>query len=116
MKKVLPILVLAQFFCTSLWFAGNAITLDIIKDLNLESSFLASITSAVQFGFITGTLCYALFAISDRVSPSKVFFISSLLAAFFNLGMVLQNIEANNILVFRFLTGFFLSGIYPVCM
>lgn len=116
MKNVLPVIVIAQFFCTSLWFAGNAITIDISKDLNLDSSFLASITSAVQFGFIIGTLFYAIFAISDRISPSKVFFISSLLATIFNLGIVLQNIEANNILVFRFLTGFFLAGIYPVGM
>lgn len=116
MKNVLLIIVIAQFFCTSLWFAGNAIILDIINDLNLETNFLANVTSAVQFGFIIGTLFYAVFAIADRVSPSKVFFISAVLAGIFNLGIVLNTIDANKILLFRFLTGFFLAGIYPVGM
>lgn len=116
MKNVLPIIVIAQFFCTSLWFAGNAVILDIISDLNLEATFLASATSAVQFGFIIGTFIYAVFAIADRVSPSKVFFLSAVLAAIFNLGIVLNHINATTILLFRFLTGFFLAGIYPVGM
>ena len=116
MKNVLPIIVIAQFFCTSLWFAGNAVILDIISDLNLEATFLASATSAVQLGFIIGTLFYAVFAIADRISPSKVFFVSAVLAAIFNLGIVLNDIDANEILLFRFLTGFFLAGIYPVGM
>ena len=116
MKNVLPIIVIAQFFCTSLWFAGNAIILDIIKDLNLEPNFLANVTSAVQFGFIIGTLFYAVFAIADRISSSKVFFISAVLAGIFNLGIVVNTNDANEILLLRFLTGFFLAGIYPVGM
>lgn len=116
MKNVLPIIVIAQFFCTSLWFAGNAVILDIISHLNLDVTFLASATSAVQFGFIIGTFIYAVFAIADRISPSKVFFVSAVLAAIFNLGIVLNDIDANEILLFRFLTGFFLAGIYPVGM
>ncbi len=116
MKYILPIIVIAQFFCTSLWFAGNAIILDLIKDLNLEATFLATITSAVQFGFISGTLFYAIFTISDRFSPSKVFFVSAVLAAIFNVGIVLNDISATEIVLFRFLTGFFLAGIYPVGM
>ena len=116
MKNILPIIVIAQFLCTSLWFAGNAIIIDIISDLNLEATFLANVTSAVQFGFIIGTLFYAVFAIADRISPSKVFFISAVLAGVFNLGIVLNHIDATEILIFRFLTGFFLAGIYPVGM
>ncbi|HYK76769.1 MAG TPA: MFS transporter [Daejeonella sp.] len=116
MKSVLPIIVVSQFFCTSLWFAGNSIISNIINDLHLESNFLAYLTSAIQFGFITGTLAFAIFNISDRFSPSVVFFISSILAGLFNLGIVINNIHSTEILLFRFLTGFFLAGIYPVGM
>jgi MFS family permease len=116
MRLILPIIVASQFFCTSLWFAGNSIASEIIKDLGLDHHFLAHLTSAIQFGFISGTLLFAVFTISDRFSPSRVFFYSSILAALFNLGMVIDNIDATEILLFRFLTGFFLAGIYPVGM
>ncbi|MBL7819692.1 MAG: MFS transporter [Saprospiraceae bacterium] len=116
MRLILPIIVVSQFFCTSLWFAGNSIISDIAKDLNLDNHFLAHLTSAIQFGFILGTLVFALFTISDRFSPSKVFFFSSILAGLFNLGISVNNIDSSEILLFRFLTGFFLAGIYPVGM
>jgi MFS family permease len=116
MRYVLPIIVISQFFCTSLWFAGNSIINDIAKDLHLAPQFLAHITSAIQFGFISGTLVFAIFTISDRFSPSLVFFISAILAALFNLGISINEIDSTEILAFRFLTGFFLAGIYPVGM
>ena len=116
MKIILPVIVLAQFLCTSLWFAGNSIITDIIKDLQLDPAFLAHITSAIQFGFIAGTLVFAVFTIADRFSPSRVFFISSLFAGLCNLGILIHSIQGNEILIFRFLSGFFLAGIYPVGM
>jgi len=116
MKLILPIIVVAQFLCTSLWFAGNAVAFDIVKDLNLAPGFLAHLTSAVQFGFISGTLIYALLTIADRFSPSAVFLISAILAALFNLGIVIEGINGTQLLAFRFFAGFFLAGIYPVGM
>src|SRR6185295_5410880 len=116
MKRILPTIVVSQFCCTSLWFAGNAIIPDILKELHLNSSFLADLTSAVQFGFIVGTLVFALFTVSDRFSPSRVFVLCALIAALFNLAIAMKGIHSIEILVFRFLTGFFLAGIYPVGM
>lgn len=115
-RWILPTIVIAQFFCTSLWFAGNAIISDIVKDFHLTSDFLAHLTSAVQFGFISGTLVFAVFTISDRFSPSLVFFISAIVAALFNIGISISGIDITGLLIFRFLTGFFLAGIYPVGM
>jgi MFS family permease len=113
---VLPVIVVSQFFCTSLWFAGNAVMPDIARTFNLDPRFVANLTSAVQFGFITGTFFYALLAIADRFSPSAVFFISALSAAVFNLGIVISGINITGLLFFRFLTGFFIAGVYPVGM
>ncbi len=116
MKITLPIIVIAQFLCTSVWFAGNSVISDLAYELHLEPFFLAHLTSAIQFGFITGTLVFAIFTISDRFSPSLIFFISSIIAGLFNLGITINNIDPGGILMFRFLTGFFLAGIYPVGM
>jgi len=115
-KWVLPIIVISQFFCTSLWFAGNAIMNDLVVTFHLNNSALGNLTSAVQFGFITGTLVFALLTISDRFSPSKVFFFCALIGGLFNLGIILENNTLTSLLAFRALTGFFLAGIYPVGM
>ena len=115
-KWVLPIIVISQFFCTSLWFAGNSVMSDLATTFQLSDNALGHLTSAVQFGFISGTLVFALFTIADRFSPSKVFLVCALLGAFFNLGITIENNNLTKLLGFRFLTGFFLAGIYPVGM
>jgi MFS family permease len=114
-RKVLPVIILSQFLCTSLWFGSNAVLPDLTLALQLKSSALAAITISVQLGFISGTLVYALFTIADRHHSSLVFFLSAVAAALCNAGIIL-NTELNVILVLRFFTGFFLAGIYPVGM
>lgn len=89
---------------------------DLITTFGLAGDALSNLTSAVQFGFIAGTLVFAVLTITDRFSPSKVFLVSALLGALFN-GMILW--EGNgpvSLLALRALTGFFLAGIYPVGM
>lgn len=115
-KFILPLIVLAQFMCTSLWFAGNAVMPDLIIILNLQESDLGYVTSSVQFGFIIGTLFYAFFTLADRFNPSRVFFISALLGAFCNVLITVSGLSFFQILFFRFFTGFFLAGIYPIGM
>ncbi len=115
-KWVLPIIVLSQFCCTSLWFAGNAVMGELSVDFQLPGGALSNLTSAVQFGFIAGTLVFALLTLADRFSPSKVFFFSALAGAAFNLCTILDGNGYTTLLLFRFLTGFCLAGIYPVGM
>ena len=119
MKKpryILPVIILSQFLCTSLWFAGNAVLSDLILNFGLTEESLGYLTSSVQLGFIVGALVFAIFCFADRFSPSKVFFVSSMLAAVFNLGLMWEGNNLSFILGFRFMTGFFLAGIYPVGM
>ena len=115
-KWILTTIVISQFFCTSLWFAGNAVMKDLVIRFHLPDNAFAHLTSAVQFGFITGTLCYAILTIADRFSPSLVFFLSSLAGAICNLGIIIEEQTFTSLLTLRFLTGFFLAGIYPVGM
>lgn len=116
MKKVLPIIVISQFFCTSLWFAGNAILADLTNHFHLESSNIAYFISAVQFGFITGTFTLALSGIVDKFVATRIFFVCSVLAAFCNISIVILNTNEIILFISRLLTGFFLAGIYPVGM
>ena len=115
-KRILPVIVISQFCCTSLWFASNGVMSELILNFNLNVSALGYLTSAVQFGFIIGTLVFAILMIADRFSPSKVFLWSALLGALFNLGLIMNGHGLLSIILLRFFTGFFLAGIYPVGM
>jgi len=112
-KLLLPIIIFSQFAGTSLWFAGNAI-IDKVQSGATESH--ANITSVVQFGFIAGTLLFALLTIADRYSSKKVFFASATIASIANLLIILLYQSDFSLFLLRFITGFFLAGIYPVGM
>lgn len=89
---------------------------ELIANFNFEMSALGHLTSAVQFGFIIGTLVFAILAIADRFSPSKVFFTCAFLGAIFNIGVISDYNTLVSIVSLRFSTGFLLAGIYPVGM
>lgn len=76
---------------------------------------VGSLTSAVQFGFIVGTLFFAILNLADRFSSSKVFLISAILGSLMNATVVLTT-DINVVMGVRFFVGFFLAGIYPVGM
>lgn len=77
---------------------------------------MAHLTSAVQFGFILGTLVFAVLTIADRFSPSKVFFVCAIIAALCNFLIILKFNTLKTLFLIRLGTGFFLAGIYPVGM
>jgi MFS family permease len=113
---ILPAIIFSQFAGTSLWFAGNAIILDLQQDWGLAQQSLGHVTSAVQLGFICGTLLFAFLMIADRFSPRLVFFYCSLAGALANIALLVAPEQLSWLLVLRFATGFFLAGIYPVGM
>ena len=115
-KKVLPIIVLSQFAGTSIWFVGNAILPELKQALNLSQYAVSHVTSAVMLGFVAGTLVYGILSLADRYSPVKLFFTSSLLGALTNISVAWLAKDAASLFALRFLTGFFLAGIYPVGM
>ncbi len=112
---ILPTLVLAQLAGTSAWFAGNAILPALQELWDFEAQAQGSLTSSVQFGFIIGTLCSALGRFTEKLSPRWLFLLSALAAALANLGPLFWP-GLGPLLVFRFLTGVALAGIYPVGM
>jgi MFS family permease len=115
-NRILPVIVFSQFAVTSLWFAGNAIIVDLQSVMNVGIQDTGIVTSAIQLGFIFGTLLFAFFSVSDRFSPRKLFLACSILGSLSNILIYLVAYNLFTLLVLRFLTGFFLTGIYPVGM
>ncbi len=113
---ILPLVVVAQFAGTSLWFATNAILQNLQSYHPASGSFLSTMTTAVQLGFVIGTLVYSYFSFADRYSPVRVFMISSLFAAVCNVAVLITYQTLPALVVSRLGVGFFLAGVYPVGM
>jgi DHA1 family inner membrane transport protein len=115
-RHILPVIVLSQFAGTSLWFAVNAVMPDLQQHWGLPAAALGTLTSAVQLGFVAGTLVFALLMLADRFPPALVFLACSLLGAAFNAAILLADGRLGLLLALRFAVGFLLAGIYPVGM
>lgn len=115
-RRILPVIIFSQFAGTSPWFAGNAVLPDLQRLWGLSPDAIGYMTSSVQLGFIAGTLVFAVLAIADLLSPRRVFLICSFAVALCNAGVYLFSDTFSTLLLYRFLTGFFLAGIYPVGM
>ncbi|MDO9483976.1 MAG: MFS transporter, partial [Hydrogenophaga sp.] len=115
-RHILPVLVLAQFAGTSLWFAVNAVMPDLQRELGWPATAVGPLTSALQLGFIVGTLVFALLAIADRFAPRRVFLFCALAGAACTVGAWATVTHYEALLAWRFFTGVFLAGIYPVGM
>ena len=115
-RRILPVIVLSQFASTSLWFAVNAVMPDLQQAWGLPAGRIGLLTSAVQIGFVAGTLVFALLMLADRFRPQRVFLACALLGAALNAFMVLAEGRFELLLASRFGVGFLLAGIYPVGM
>jgi DHA1 family inner membrane transport protein len=115
-RRVLPAIVLAQLLGTAPWFAVNAVMPQLRADYGWPASALATLSSAIQWGFIAGTLVFALLALADRHSARRVFLICALAAAGCTLASAAFASNYAALIGWRAATGFFLAGIYPVGM
>lgn len=110
------IIAIAQLLGTSLWFSANSAAADLAKAWNVTAADIGWLTSAVQGGFITGTLIMALFGLADRYAASRIFALSAVVGALFNACFALIPQGLPEALVYRFFVGLSLAGIYPLGM
>jgi MFS transporter, DHA1 family, inner membrane transport protein len=116
--RVLPVIVLAQLAGTSPWFAVNAVMPDLQQAFGWPASDVGPLSTAVQWGFIAGTLVFALLAVADRFDARRVFLLCALASAACTGAAALSAASGSwmGLWVCRAATGFFLAGIYPVGM
>ena len=109
-------LVIAQLFGVSLWFSSSAALPSLTADWGLSTADGGLLISAVQVGFIIGTLLFALTNLSDIFPASKVFLACAVIGATANLLFGYTASGLGEALVYRFVTGLALAGVYPVGM
>jgi MFS family permease len=116
--RVLPVLVFAQLAGTSPWFAVNAVMPDLQRAFGWPASDIGPLSAAVQWGFIAGTLVFALLAVADRYPARRVFLLCALASAVCTVAAAWAASTGSwwGLWAWRCATGFFLAGIYPVGM
>ena len=116
--KAYPVvcIAIAQLFGTSLWFSANSAADDLQRVWGISALEMGWLTSAVQIGFIVGTLTLALSGLADRYRASSIFIVSALAGALCNALFAWWADGLSSALVLRFLVGLSLAGIYPVGM
>lgn len=106
----------AQLFGTSLWFSANGAAADLMRSWQVGAPEIGWLTSAVQVGFILGTLLISTSGYADRFRASSIFVVSALAGAFFNTCFAWFADDMPAGLAYRFLVGVCLAGIYPMGM
>jgi MFS family permease len=113
--STLGLLAFAELLAMSLWFAGTAVSPLLQARWSLDVVEVGWLTATVQLGFVVGTAAAAVLNLADVV-PSRYYVASSAtLGALANV-LVLVGDSYSTALFSRFLTGFFLAGVYPPAM
>jgi MFS family permease len=113
--RVLTLLGIAELLGMSLWFAASAVSPQLRMIWGLTAAEAGWLTTIVQLGFVCGTAVIAVLNLADLVPAGRLFSASALLGAAAN-AAILAVPGYGLALVARFLTGFFLAGVYPPAM
>ena len=111
----LALLSIGELLGMSLWFSASAVAPQLAAQWTLSPAQSAWLTTIVQLGFVAGTAASAVLNLADVVPSRLLFAISAALAAAMNLAVPGAG-GFERALVLRFLTGFFLAGVYPPAM
>ncbi|MCP4724063.1 MAG: MFS transporter [bacterium] len=111
--KTLIVLSLAGLLAMGLWFSATAVVPALAEEWGLNPAQLAWITISVQIGFVSGTILSAFFNLPDIFRSRHLFAICAFSGAAFNASIAVFADSYYTVLIFRFLTGASLAGVYP---
>jgi MFS family permease len=114
--RSLALLAFCEVSALALWFSASAVVPSLIIEYDLSPGRASMMTSAVQIGFVVGTLISALLSLADRLDLRRFFMFSTLVAALANGLMLTVEPTSDVVIVLRFVTGICMAGIYPVGM
>jgi MFS family permease len=111
--RALAVMGVARLLCMTTWFSASAVVPQVRAAWHLTTNQASLLTIAVQIGFVVGAVISAALTLADVFPPKWVFFVAAVGAAAVNAGIALAH-GPGLAIPLRFLTGFFLAGVYPV--
>ena len=112
----LGLIAFCEVAAMAVWFSASAVVPALTAEVALPVLNASLFTSAVQGGFVFGTLVSAVLGLADRFDARRLFFASCLVAAAANGAILLLDPAAATVIVMRFVTGACMAGVYPVGM
>ena len=113
--RQLGLLAVAQLLAMSVWFAGSVALPAFRSGVALTPAQVGWLTSAVQLGFVAGTLTAAVLNLPD-ILPARWYVTgSALFAAAANASLLASN-SFEGALISRLATGVAVAGVYPPAM
>jgi hypothetical protein len=112
----LALLAAAQVLVLAVWFAGTAVLPALLREGDVGGSRGGLLTTAVQLGFVAGTLISAILTLADRIPPRRLFFGCAILAGLATMAMAAVPPAGAAALALRFLAGAAIAGVYPIGM
>jgi MFS family permease len=111
----LALLTITMLLGMAVWLAASAVGPVLAASLHLSQGATGWLTSAVQFGFVVGTLIVAILNLADLWSARWLVAGAAVLAAIANAGLLVAD-SFGTALLSRFCTGLALAGVYPPAM
>lgn len=112
----LALIAVCEVAAMAVWFSASAIVPALTAEANLPALNASLFTSAVQAGFVVGTLISAILGLADRFDARRLFCASCLIAATANAIILFLDPASAAVIVMRFVTGACMAGVYPVGM
>ena len=112
--RLLAIVATGELLAMAPWFSASAVAPLLASEWDLDRLGLPILAIAVQIGFAVGALALAATAAADVIPARLLFAAGAFLAATANLGFAFLARDATSALVFRFVTGLALAGVYPI--
>jgi MFS family permease len=107
------LLAIAELFGMSLWFSASAVVPALRAEWGLSDAGVTWLTLAVQLGFVLGTFTSAILNLPDVFKPRHLIAMSAIGGSVANGCFALFAHAGFSATALRFMTGFFLAGVYP---
>ncbi|WP_211170447.1 MFS transporter [Pseudonocardia bannensis] len=108
------LLLICQVLAMTVWFSSTAALPQIVRSEPLSDFRIAAMTSAVQIGFVVGTLVSAGLRLPDRVDPRALFLVSAVSAGVLTAGLATVPPAGGLAIGLRVAAGVCLAGVYPI--
>ena len=115
-RASMTIIAICQVAAMALWFSASAVIPSLAAEFHLSNFEQATLTTAVQIGFVIGCLISAVLSLADRLELRRLFATSAAVGAFANALLLVVDPRSIAAPLLRLVTGICMAGIYPVGM